>query len=176
MKKVAFFSLLLVFGLFGSQWLPPVLGQAYEPVSHAILSLMMIALSFIMIHVGYAFDLDKSNLTQYGWDYLVAFTAAAFPWTFVTLYFVCCRHIRGGFGTLGRKPYWSVILLRQPLPGCFSRCLAAAGLRAMWLFRKARILAIFQRARRRRSAALRNAIPARRHYGQEVAKQEGEQD
>jgi hypothetical protein len=36
MKKVALFSLLLAIGFFGSQWLPPVLGRAYEPVSHAI--------------------------------------------------------------------------------------------------------------------------------------------
>jgi hypothetical protein len=61
MNKVALFSVLLILGLFGSQWLPPVLGRAYGPVSHGILLLTMIALSFIMIHVGYEFELDKSN-------------------------------------------------------------------------------------------------------------------
>jgi hypothetical protein len=56
MNKVALFSVLLVLGLFGSQWLPPLLGRAYGPVSHGIFLLTMIALSFIMIHVGYEFE------------------------------------------------------------------------------------------------------------------------
>src|SRR5919106_3550998 len=145
MKKVALFSLLLVIGLFGSQWLPPVLGRAYGPVSHTILLLTMIALSFIMIHVGYEFDLDKSNLRQYGWDYLVAFTAAAFPWIFVPLYFV--------FVMLPAHTCWfwdtwkeSLLVGRFASPtsaGVPFSMLAAAGLSATWLFRKARILAIF---------------------------------
>jgi Kef-type K+ transport system membrane component KefB len=37
----------------------------------------MVALAFIMIHVGYEFELDQTNLRQYGWDYVVAMTAAA---------------------------------------------------------------------------------------------------
>lgn len=145
MKKVALFSLLLVIGLFGSQWLPPVLGRAYGPVSHAILLLTMIALSFIMIHVGYEFEIDKSNLRQYGWDYLVAFTAAAFPWIFVTLYFV--------FVMLPAHTWWfwdtwkeTLLVGRFASPtsaGVLFSMLAAAGLSATWLFRKARILAIF---------------------------------
>jgi Kef-type K+ transport system membrane component KefB len=145
MKKVALFSVLLVIGLFGSQWLPPLLGRAYGPVSHAILLLTMIALSFIMIHVGYEFELDKSNLKQYGWDYLVAFTAAAFPWIFVTLYFVFVMlppHTWSVWDT------WKETLLvgRFASPtsaGVLFSMLAAAGLSATWLFRKARILAIF---------------------------------
>ena len=45
-------------------------------------------LAFTMIHVGYEFDVDKTNLKPYGWDYVVAMTAAAFPWIFVALYFI----------------------------------------------------------------------------------------
>jgi Na+:H+ antiporter len=40
-----------------------------------------------MIHVGYEFELDQTNLRQYGWDYVVAMAVAAFPWGFVVLYF-----------------------------------------------------------------------------------------
>jgi hypothetical protein len=40
----------------------------------------MTLLSFIMIGVGCEFDIDKSNLGQYGKDYLIAMTAAGFPW------------------------------------------------------------------------------------------------
>ena len=145
MNKVALFSVLLVLGLFGSQWLPTLLGQAYGPVSHGILLLTMIALSFIMIHVGYEFELDKSNLGQYGWDYLVAFTAAAFPWIFVSLYFV--------FVMLPPQTWWAWDTWKETLlvgrfasptsAGVLFSMLAAAGLSATWLFRKARILAIF---------------------------------
>jgi hypothetical protein len=48
----------------------------------------MTLLSFIMIGVGCEFDIDKSNLRQYGQDYLVAMTAAGFPWIFVGAWFV----------------------------------------------------------------------------------------
>src|SRR3972149_4351468 len=42
----------------------------------------MCALAFIMIHVGYEVEIDKARPGQYGWDYVVAATAAAFPWVF----------------------------------------------------------------------------------------------
>jgi Na+:H+ antiporter len=48
----------------------------------------MVALAFIMIHVGYEFKIDKAKWRQYGWDYIIAMTAAAFPWILVCLYFV----------------------------------------------------------------------------------------
>ena len=40
---------------------------------------------YIMVHVGYEFDIDKNNVRQYGKDYLIAMTAAGFPWVFVAL-------------------------------------------------------------------------------------------
>jgi Kef-type K+ transport system membrane component KefB len=55
-------------------------------LSNVVKLLTMFGLSFIMIHVGYEFELDKSNLKAYGWDYVVA--ATAFPWIFCLLYFV----------------------------------------------------------------------------------------
>jgi Kef-type K+ transport system membrane component KefB len=145
MSKVLLYSILLLLGLIGSQWLPAVLGPDYATFGDVIRILTMAGLSFIMIHVGYEFDIDKSNLKQYGWDYVVAFTAASFPWIFVTIYFV--------FVLLPPEAWrmsaaWQEILLagRFASPtsaGVLFSMLAAAGLGATWLYRKARVLAIF---------------------------------
>src|SRR5919202_3497772 len=86
MRKVVVFSLLLIAGMVGAQFLPSLAGDAYPEVSHGLRLATMVALAFIMIHVGYEFELDKTPLRQYGWDYVVAMTAAAFPWVFVVLY------------------------------------------------------------------------------------------
>jgi Kef-type K+ transport system membrane component KefB len=145
MRQVTLFSGLLIVGLIGSQWLPLVLGPAHEPVAHGILLLTMIALSFIMIHVGYEFEIDRSAPGRYAWDYAVAFTAASLPWLFVTLYFVAVMLPPDAWTSW---PAWKEALLvgRFASPtsaGVLFSMLAAAGLSATWLFRKARILAIF---------------------------------
>lgn len=145
MRTVLLFSLLLLLGLIGSQWLPTVMGPAYAEAGDVVRILTMTGLSFIMIRVGYEFDIDKSDLQQYGWDYVVAFTAASFPWIFVTLYFVFVLLPSDSWGTLAA---WQETLLagRFAAPtsaGVLFSMLAAAGLGATWLFRKARILAIF---------------------------------
>jgi Kef-type K+ transport system membrane component KefB len=98
-----------------------------------------------MIRVGYEFDIDKSNLRRYGWDYLIAFTAASFPWVFVTLYFIFVLLPPEVWGNLAT---WKETLLagRFAAPtsaGVLFSMLTAAGLSTTWLFRKARILAIF---------------------------------
>ena len=145
MKKVVFYSVLLVCGLILSQFTPALLGESYEPFAHAVKFLTMLALSFIMIHVGYEFRIDKSNLKQYGWDYVVAATAAAFPWIFVAIYFVW---VLAPAGTHNQWDTWKESLLasRFAAPtsaGVLFSMLAAAGLSATWVFRKTRILAIF---------------------------------
>jgi Kef-type K+ transport system membrane component KefB len=145
MKKVLLFSMLLLLGLIGSQWLPASIGPAYAKVGDLVRILTMAGLSFIMIRVGYEFDIDKTNLSQYGWDYFVAFTAASLPWAFVTLYFVFFLLPPEAWGTLAA---WQETLLagRFAAPtsaGVLFSMLAAAGLGATWLFRKARVLAIF---------------------------------
>ncbi|MDE1465694.1 hypothetical protein [Spartinivicinus poritis] len=145
MLKVLLFSILLLLGLLGSQWLPGVIGPTYATVGDVIRVLTMVGLSFIMIRVGYEFDIDKSNLKQYGWDYVVAFTAASFPWIFVTFYFVFVMLPADTWTTLAA---WQETLLagRFAAPtsaGVLFSMLVAAGLGATWLFRKARILAIF---------------------------------
>jgi len=88
MRRVILYSVLLFVGLVLSQTIPPLLGGASDLAAIPIRGLTIIGLSFIMIHVGIEFHIDKSRLGSYGWDYVVAFTAASFPWIFVTGYFV----------------------------------------------------------------------------------------
>jgi hypothetical protein len=88
MKKVVLFSALLVLGLLGASVVPQLAGNQFPLVEKIITLMTLIGLVFIMIHVGYEFEIDKSDVKSYGWDYVVAMTAAAFPWVFVTLYFV----------------------------------------------------------------------------------------
>lgn len=145
MKKVALFSLLLVLGLAGSQILPRVFGDGAGAVGDVLNPLTLIALSFIMIHVGYEFEIDKSKARSYGWDYLVAMTAAAFPWIFVAVFFIAVMLPAGSWWSWDA---WkeSLLISRFAAPtsaGVLFSMLAAAGLSATWLFRKARILAIF---------------------------------
>lgn len=145
MRKVLVFSILLVAGLALSQVLPSLLGDGYASAAPWIRVLTMAALAFIMIHVGFEFDIDKSNLKQYGWDYVVAFTAATFPWIFVTAYFVFVMLPADVWSDFDS---WKETLLagRFAAPtsaGVLFAMLAAAGLSTTWLFRKARVLAIF---------------------------------
>lgn len=145
MKRVAIYSFLLILGLVASQFTPALLGEHYAVGYEFIQFFTMVALAFIMTHVGFEFDIDKNNLRQYGWDYVVAATAAAFPWILCCLYFVFVLVDREAWG---RWDVWKESLLasRFAAPtsaGVLFSMLAAAGLAATWLFRKARILAIF---------------------------------
>lgn len=98
-----------------------------------------------MVHVGLECTIDRSQIKKYGWDYAVAFTAATLPWIFCTLYFVY------GFPhapNISSFTLWteSLLLGRFAAPtsaGVLFTMLAAAGLAGSWLFKKARILAIF---------------------------------
>jgi Kef-type K+ transport system membrane component KefB len=144
-KKVATFSLLLILGLIGAPLLPEIAGVHFPLIEEVIKLLSLVGLGFIMIHVGYEFEIDKSDIKSYGWDYVVAMTAAAFPWVFVTLYFV---FVMLPTTTWASWQAWTELLLagRFSAPtsaGVLFSMLAAAGLSATWLFRKARVLAIF---------------------------------
>jgi Kef-type K+ transport system membrane component KefB len=145
MRKVLIYSVLLVAGLGLSQGLPSFLGEAHDAVATVIRVLTMTGLAFIMVHVGFEFHIDKANLRQYGWDYVVAFTAASVPWIIVTAYFL---FVMLPPDALGDARAWKETLLagRFAAPtsaGVLFSMLAAAGLGATWLFRKARVLAIF---------------------------------
>ncbi|MBN1478056.1 sodium:proton antiporter [Candidatus Sumerlaeota bacterium] len=145
MRTVLIFSALLVVGLAGSQVLPAVAGGLHSPLEHIIRLGTMLCLAFIMIRVGLEFQIDKSNLRQYGWDYVVAFTAATFPWILVAAYFVW---VIIPSDPLASGQGWQEALIagRFAAPtsaGVLFAMLAGAGLASTWLFRKARILAIF---------------------------------
>jgi Kef-type K+ transport system membrane component KefB len=139
------FSVLLIAGMVGSQTLPGLLGDIYTHISSLMRVLTMVALAFIMIHVGYEFELDRTNLRRYGWDYVIAMTAAALPWIFVCLYCVFVV-LPAGAWTIWDAWKESLLVSRFAAPtstGILFTMLAAAGLSATWLFRKARVLAIF---------------------------------
>ncbi len=145
MRKVLVYSALLLGGLAASQILPSIGPDAYEPLSHALKLLTMVGLSFIMIHVGREFDLNKSQVRSYGWDYIVAMTAAGLPWILVSCYFVFVIAEPEAWGSMD---LWKESLLqgRFAAPtsaGVLFAMLSAAGLGATWVFRKARVLAIF---------------------------------
>lgn len=144
MRKVLLFSLLLVAGMAGSQ-LFAMLGPAEHAVREVVRIGTMLLLSFIMVHVGYEFEIDRTRLGSYGVDYLVAATAAAFPWIFSSVYFLVMLMPEGSLASFDA---WSQALLagRFAAPtsaGVLFSMLAAAGLSATWVFRKARVLAIF---------------------------------
>jgi len=143
-KKVLLFSVLLVVGLFISQFLKSITGNS-SVVTEMIRILTTVMLGFIMIHVGYEFEIDRSRLGSYGFDYVVAATAAAFPWVFCAAYFV---FIFNDASQWTAYDTWTTALLagRFAAPtsaGVLFSMLAAAGLSATWYFKKIRILAIF---------------------------------
>ncbi|BDG04843.1 sodium:proton antiporter [Anaeromyxobacter oryzae] len=144
MKKVLLYSVLLVAGLAGSQLLP-ALGDAERAAREVLRVATMAALGFVMIRVGLEFELDRTRPRALLVDYGVAATAAAFPWIFAAVYFVV---VLGEPGAAGNLRAWSEALLagRFAAPtsaGVLFAMLAAAGLGATWLYRKARVLAIF---------------------------------
>lgn len=144
MKQVFVFSVLLIVGLIVSQYLPS-LTSAHESAREIIRVLTMMSLAFIMIHVGYEFEIDRTRMKSYAVDYGVAATAAGLPWIFVALYFV--------FLLTPHADWWSFDSWKEALlagrfaaptsAGVLFSMLAAAGLSATWYFRKTRILAIF---------------------------------
>lgn len=145
MRKVLVYSGLLFIGLGMSQIMPVLLGPLHDGIAVAIRVLTMIGMAFIMIHVGFEFHIDKSRPGGYGKDYLIAFTAASFPWILVTGYFVFAMLPQAVWSDFAA---WKETLLagRFAAPtsaGVLFSMLAAAGLGGTWLFRKARILAIF---------------------------------
>ena len=131
MWKVSAYSLLMILGI--------AISQAVDLASiRPILNfLTVVVLGYIMIEVGLEFQLDKSKLKSYGKDYLIAVTAAAFPWILCSFYFWSCFDI-----DLTK----AAIVGRFAAPtsaGVLFTMLAAAGLASTWVFKKARILAIF---------------------------------
>ncbi|WIH19590.1 sodium:proton antiporter [Photobacterium damselae] len=144
MRKVIVYSLLLIIGLFGSQLLPNIFTH-YNQLQPLIMISTMTALSYIMINVGREFEIDKNDLKQYRWDYIVAMTTATFPWIAVVVYFIFVL-FPAELWTNADAWKETLVIGRFAAPtsaGVLFAMLAAAGLGATWMFSKARILAIF---------------------------------
>jgi Kef-type K+ transport system membrane component KefB len=140
MRKVLLYSILLIAGLIGSQVIGP--DPAFE---QTVALATMVALSFIMIHVGYEFEIDKSAPGRYAWDGAVAMIAASLPWIGTALYFVFVMGPRHEWGdpAMWEGAFLKALFAAPTSAGVLFSMLAAAGLAATWVFQKARILAIF---------------------------------
>ena len=131
MRRVIIYSVLLVGGMGLSQL------SSVQSLNALISTLTMIFLAYIMIEVGMEFDIDKSRLGAYAVDYGIAMGAAAIPWLCAAFYF-------WWFFDLGFKESLLVGRFASPTSaGILFTMLAAAGLAATWLYKKARVLAIF---------------------------------
>lgn len=144
MKKTLGLTALLITGLIFSQLLPVLIGKLPSWFDFGRHFITMSLLAFIMIEVGQHFDVDLKNKKQYAFDYLVAATAATFPWIFVSLYFLFI--LMPSSTTI--QPRWVEAFLvgRFAAPtsaGVLFSMLAASGLSDTWVFKKTRILAIF---------------------------------
>ncbi len=145
MRKVWVFSGLLAAGLVASQVLATSDAVQHPGLSTVVRLATMAALAFIMIHVGYEFDVNKARMRSYAWDYVVAGTAAAFPWLLCCAYFVfvLASRERWGEGELWKESLLASRFAAPTSAGVLFSMLAAAGLSATWVFKKARVLAIF---------------------------------
>lgn len=145
MKKILLFSFFLVVGLVVSQFLPSLVGANYSLVKAVSNSLLYVCLAFIMINVGREFEMDKTRWRSYTEDYFIAMATAAFPWIFVALYymFVLLPDIYWSSGEAWKE---NLLLSRFAAPtsaGILFTMLAAAGLKASWVYKKVQVLAIF---------------------------------
>ncbi|HOO96023.1 MAG TPA: sodium:proton antiporter [Proteiniphilum sp.] len=147
MRKVYFFSFLLVLGLVLSQILPHLLGGDFGVFKSVTDSMLYISLAFIMINVGREFEINKKQWRSYTVDYFVAMGAAAFPWILVALYYIFAvappeLQIWKN-GDIWKETF---LLSRYAAPtsaGILFTMLAAAGLRYTWVYKKVQVLAIF---------------------------------
>ena len=145
MKKILLFSFFLVIGLVVSQFLPAMVGENYSMVKTISNTLLYVCLAFIMINVGREFEMDKTRWKSYTEDYFIAMATAAFPWIFVALYymFVLLPDIYWLSGEAWKE---NLLLSRFAAPtsaGILFTMLAAAGLKASWVYKKVQVLAIF---------------------------------
>jgi Kef-type K+ transport system membrane component KefB len=142
MRKVLLYSLLLVTGLALSQVLPARAGELSDRLRQVVNLLTLVTLSFIMIHVGFEFELDRGRLRSYLADFGVAASAAMLPWIFCSLYFLFAMAPARDFD--GWKDSFLTGCFAAPTSaGILFAMLAAAGLSSTWVFAKARVLAIF---------------------------------
>lgn len=131
MILVFVYSIFLALGLVASQALNLTTAHEFLKV------LTNVCLAYIMMEVGVEFALDKTRLKSYGFDFLYAFLAAALPWIFCALYFIILLKVSW------QEAFLVGVFAAPTSAGILFAMLAAAGLGATWLFRKAEVLAVF---------------------------------
>ncbi len=131
MQKVFIYSFLLLFGMAIAQ------GVDLEPARFWLVPVTMTCLAYIMIEVGLEFVFDRSRLKSYLQDSFVAATAAALPWILCSIYLYLI------FGGDIKDAFLIGCFAAPTSAGVLFAMLSAAGLAETWLFRKARVLAIF---------------------------------
>eukprot|EP00929_Paragymnodinium_shiwhaense_P019030 TRINITY_DN1309_c0_g1_i1.p1 TRINITY_DN1309_c0_g1~~TRINITY_DN1309_c0_g1_i1.p1 ORF type:complete len:523 (-),score=85.81 TRINITY_DN1309_c0_g1_i1:365-1933(-) len=137
--KLVAFTTNLIAGLVLAQLAGLFLNEDSHYIFHeVVLFITMWALSYIMINVGYEFTVDKAALSYYVWDYLIAMTAAGFPWLFVAGWYLLTIP-----GMVLSEAFVVARFAAPTSAGILFSMLEAAGLRNTWVFSKARILAIF---------------------------------
>jgi len=140
--RLIMFCTNLFIGLGLSQLVPELMDTATYPVwKHVVKFITMCCVSYIMFHVGLEFELDKKNLRKYTTEYLVAMTAAGFPWLFCSLWFMFM--LGDGFNLEWKSALIAARFAAPTSAGILFTMLEAAGMKETWLFKKARILAIF---------------------------------
>ena len=147
MKKVYFFSFLLVAGLILSQLVPHLLGDHFYSFKIFLDALLYISLAFIMINVGREFEINKKQWRSYSKDYLVAMGAAAFPWILVAFYYLFFVAPPGmriwGDGNAWKETFLLSRFAAPTSAGILFTMLIAAGLKHTWVYKKVQVLAIF---------------------------------
>ena len=131
MRKVLLYSVLLVAGLIGSQVVPPLLGDSWAAIAVALRVATMVALAFIMIHVGYEFEIDRSRPGGLDEGLLGGGDGGGLPLDLrqrlLRLRARCLRRQR--VAAPGRARCWRGASPRRPRPACSSRCSRRPGSR-----------------------------------------------
>lgn len=134
------YTVMLLAGLACSQLAAAKMSHtAYSQFGKGVGIATMFCLSFLMVHVGNEFVLKKSDIKGYAKDYAVAMSAAGLPWLFVACWLVFALP-----GSMAWGP--ALLMARFAAPtsaGILFSMLEAAGFKETWLFKKARVLAIF---------------------------------
>lgn len=127
---IVVFCLLLIGGI--------IVGQAFDlsSINGMVALVTATCLSYIMIEVGLEFSVDKRSIKSFGWDFVVAFTAAAFPAIFWFGYFI------GVLGAPWQPALLSGLSSAPTSAGVLFSMLMAAGLAATWVYKKAQTLAV----------------------------------
>ncbi|CAK0840252.1 unnamed protein product [Prorocentrum cordatum] len=139
--RLVIFCCNLFVGLIGSQLIPEWMDASTYGTWKAVVKVVtMFCVSYIMMHVGFEFDVDTSRLSQYGREYLIAMSAAGIPWICCAVYFM---YALGQFGLPWQQALIAARFAAPTSAGILFTMLEAAGMKETWIFQKVRILAIF---------------------------------